>query len=133
MLLVALSNTIPHIENQCFWNPISLHYQSQYHIQLKRKICSLPGKAFPTHRTNIGLVNSAIVGADMVGHPVLPFKALLADGTLEGLLIRVGQLVAVQVVHVAEGLAAHVAAVVFLDRFGRFLLDVLLRHVAHGG
>lgn len=69
----------------------------------------------------------------MVGHPVLPFKALLADGALEGLLVRMGQLVAVQVVDVAEGLATHLTTVVFLDGFGGFLGDVLLRHVAHRG
>lgn len=70
--------------------------------------------------------------ANMVGHPVLPFEALLADGALERLLIRMGQLVAVQVVHVTKGLSAHLAAMVFLHRFGGLLGDVLLWHVAHG-
>lgn len=69
--------------------------------------------------------------ADVVGHAVLPLKALLADGALKGLLVRMGQLVAVQVVDVAKGLAAHLASVVLLDRLGGLLGDVLLRHVAH--
>lgn len=68
----------------------------------------------------------------MVGHAVLPFEALLADGALEGFLIRVGELVAVQVVDVAEGLATHLAAMVLLDGLRRLLGDVLLWHVAHG-
>lgn len=90
-----------------------------------------PGKAFPTYGTYIGLVDSPVMRADMVGHPVLPFKALLADGALERLLVRMRQLVAIQVVDVTKGLAAHLAAVVLLDGFGRFLGHVLLRHVAH--
>lgn len=94
---------------------------------------SLPGEAFPTHRTNVGLVDPPVVRADVVGHAVLPFEALLADGALEGLLVRMGQLVAVQVVDVSKGLAAHLAPVVFLDGLGGFLRCVLLLHVAHGG
>lgn len=69
--------------------------------------------------------------ADVVGHSVLPLKTLLADGALERLLVRMGQLVAVQVVDVAEGLAAHLASMVLLDWLGRLLGYVLLRHVAH--
>lgn len=69
--------------------------------------------------------------ANVVGHAVLPLKALLADGALERLLVRVGQLVAVQVVDIAKGLAAHLTPVVLLDRFGGFLGGVLLLHVAH--
>lgn len=92
---------------------------------------SLPGKAFPTDRTYIGLVDSPVMRANVVGHPVLPFKALLADGALERFLVWVGQLVAIQVVDVTKGLATHLAPVVFLDGFGGFLDDVLLRHVAH--
>lgn len=71
--------------------------------------------------------------ANMVGHSVLPFKALLADGALKRLLVRMGQLVAIQVVHITKGLATHLTAMVFLDRFGGFLGDVLLRHIAHCG
>lgn len=90
-----------------------------------------PGKAFSTHRTYIGLVDTPIVRANMVGHAVLPFKALLADGTLKRLLVRMGQLVTIQVVYIAKGFAAHLASMVLLDRFGRFLRDILLRHIAH--
>lgn len=46
-----------------------------------------PGKAFPTHGTHIGLVDSSVMRANMVGHSVLPFKALLADGALKRLFI----------------------------------------------
>lgn len=46
-----------------------------------------PGKAFSTHRTHVGLVDPSIMRADVVGHSILPFKALLADGTLERLLV----------------------------------------------
>lgn len=69
--------------------------------------------------------------ANVVGHPVLPFKALLADGALKRLLVRVGQLVAIQVIDVTEGLAAHLAPMVLLDRFGGFLGHILLLHVPH--
>lgn len=94
-------------------------------------MASLPGKAFSTHRTNVRLVDSSVMRANMVGHPVLPFKALLADRALKRLLVWMGQLVAIQVVDVTEGLAAHLTAVVLLDRFGGFLGHVLLWLVAH--
>lgn len=42
-----------------------------------------------------------------------------------------GQLVAIQVVDITKGFAAHLTPVVFLDRFGGFLGDILLWHVAH--
>lgn len=54
----------------------------------------------------------------MVAHAVLPLEALLADGTREGLLVRVGQAVAVEVVDVAEGLPARLAGVVLPHRVG---------------
>lgn len=62
----------------------------------------------------------------MVGHAVLPLEALLADGAFEGLLVRMRQFVAIQVVHVPKGLAAHVTAVVLLHWFGGLFGDVLL-------
>lgn len=40
----------------------------------------------------------------MVAHAVFPLEALLADGAVVGLFVRVGKPVAVQVVHVSEGL-----------------------------
>lgn len=48
----------------------------------------------------------------MVAHAVFPLEALLADGAREGLLVRVGQAVAVEVVNVAESFAARLAGVV---------------------
>lgn len=93
-----------------------------------------PGEAFPAHRADVGLVHAAVVGAGVVRHAVLPLEALVADGTLEGLLVRVGQLVAIEVVDVTEGLAAHLAAMVLLHGLGGLLVGhVALRHVAHGG
>ncbi len=42
-----------------------------------------------------------------------------------------GQLVAIQVIDITKGLATHLTPMVFLDGFGGFLGDILLRHVAH--
>lgn len=95
------------------------------------KLRSLPGKAFPTHRTYVGLVDSPIMRANVVGHSVLPLKALLADGAFERLFIWMGQLVTVQVVDIAKGLAAHLTPMVFLHRFGGLLGDGWLWHVTH--
>lgn len=91
----------------------------------------LPGEAFSTHRTHIGLVDPSVMRANVVGHSVLSFKALLADRALKGLLIWMGKLVAIQVVDITEGLATHLTPMVFLDRFWRFFRDILLRQIAH--
>lgn len=50
----------------------------------------------------------------MVAHAVLSLEALLANGTEERLLVRVGQAVAIEMVHVPEGLPARLAGVVLL-------------------
>lgn len=63
-------------------------------------------------RTDVGFLHAALVRAHVVTHAVLPLEALLADGTGVRLLVRVGQPVAVQVVHVSEGLPAGLAGVV---------------------
>lgn len=63
-------------------------------------------------RTHVGLLHAALVRAHVVAHAVLSLEALLADGARVRLLVRVGQAVAVQVVHVPEGLAARLAGVV---------------------
>lgn len=76
-------------------------------------------------------MDSSVVRAYVVGHSVLPLKALLADWALKWLLVRMGQLVAIQVIDVTEGLAAHLAPVILLDRFGGFLGHILLLHVPH--
>lgn len=55
----------------------------------------------------------------MVAHAVLALEALLAHRALVGLLVRVRQLVSVQVVDVAEGLPAHLAGVVLPDALPR--------------
>ena len=94
---------------------------------------NIPGEALPTDGADVRLVNSTIVGADVVCHAILPLEPLLADGTLERLLIRVRQLVAVEVVHISEGLTTHVTAVILLHRFGGLLRDVLLLLVLHWG
>lgn len=64
----------------------------------------------------------------MVGHAVLPLEALIANGTLEGFLVRVGQLVPVEVVDVPEGLAAHLAGVVLLHGLAGLLHRLRHRH-----
>lgn len=69
----------------------------------------------------------------MVCHAILSLEPLLADGTLERLLIRVRQLVAVEVVHISEGLTTHVAAVILFNRLGGLLRDALLLLVLHWG
>ena len=69
----------------------------------------------------------------MTGHAVLPLEPLLADGALERLLVRVRQLVAVQVVDVTESFPTHVAAVVLLDGLRGLLDDTVLVLVLHGG
>lgn len=88
-------------------------------------------KAFPTDRADVRLVNSSVMGADVVRHAILPFEPLLADGTLKWLLIRVGQFVAVEVIHISEGLTAHVTAMILFHRLGWFLRDALLMLVLH--
>ncbi len=85
------------------------------------ELLNIPREAFPTNRADIRLVHAAVVRAHMVGHAVLPLETLVTNGALVGLLVRVWELVAVEVVDVTEGLAAHLAAVVLLHRFGGFL------------
>lgn len=50
----------------------------------------------------------------MVGHAILSLEALIANGTFEGFLVGVGQLVPVEVVDVPEGLSTHLTSVVLL-------------------
>lgn len=91
----------------------------------------LPGKSFPTNWTHVRLVNTTVMRTNMVGHSVLPFKPLLADGALKRLLIWVGQLVAIEVVHITKCFATHLTPMVFLDGFGGFLDNILLWHITH--
>lgn len=77
-----------------------------------------PGEGLATVGADVGLLDAALMGAHVVAHAVLPLEALLADGTGEGLLVRVGQAVAVEVVDVPEGLAARLARVVLPHRVG---------------
>jgi len=67
---------------------------------------------------DVGLLHPALVGADVVGHAVLPLEALLADGTGVGLLVGVGEPVAVQVVHVPECLPTRLTCMVLPHRAG---------------
>ncbi len=66
--------------------------------------------------TNVRFFHTALMGAHVVAHAVLPLEALLADGTGERLLVRVGQAVAVEVVNVTESLPACLAGVVLPHR-----------------
>lgn len=63
-------------------------------------------------RTDVRLLHAALVRAYVVTHPVFPLEALLADRAGVRLLVRVGQTVTVQVVHVSEGLPTGLAGVV---------------------
>lgn len=76
----------------------------------------LPGESLAAVRADVGFLHAPLVGAHVVAHAVLPLEALLADGAGEGLLVRVGQAVAVEVVDVAESLAARLAGVVLPHR-----------------
>lgn len=71
-----------------------------------------PGESLATVGADVGFFHATLVGAHMVAHAVLPLEALLADGTGERLLIRVGQAVAVEMVNVAESLPACLTGVV---------------------
>lgn len=79
---------------------------------------AVPGKGLATVGADVGLLHTALVRAHVVAHAVLPLEALLADGTGEGLLVRVGQAVAVEVVDVPEGLATRFTRMVLSDRVG---------------
>lgn len=104
---------------------------------MSQELFHLPREALPTNRADVRLVHASVVRTDVIGHAVLPLEALMADGALERLLVRMREFVAVEVVHVAEGLAAHLAAVVLLHRLGGLLGHGGLlrqdRHHARGG
>lgn len=72
-----------------------------------------PWESFSAVRTHVGFLHASLVRPDVMAHAVLPLEALLADGAGERLLVRVGEPVSVQVVHVPEGFAAGLARVVF--------------------
>lgn len=72
------------------------------------------GKCFAALWTNIRLFDAALMRAHMVTHAVLSLKALLADGTGEGLFVRVGQAVAVEMVHITESLPTSLAGMILL-------------------
>lgn len=63
-------------------------------------------------RTHVWFLHSALVGSDVVTHPILPLKTLLANGTRVRLLVRVGQPVPIQMVHVPESLPACLTSMV---------------------
>lgn len=96
-------------------------------------MAAVPGEALPADGADVGLVHAAIVRAYVVRHAVFPLESLLADRALERLLVRVGQLVSVQVVDITEGFAAHLAPVVLLHRLGRLLGHTRLADGNRGG
>lgn len=81
----------------------------------------VPRKAFSTNTTGVGFGDATLVRPHMIGHAVLPFETLVADWTLERLLIRMGELVPVEVIDITEGLATHLAGMVLLDRLAGLL------------
>lgn len=72
-----------------------------------------PRKCLGAVWADIGLLYATLMRAHMVAHSVLPLKSLLAHGAREGLLIRVGEPVAIQVVYVPEGLPTCLARMIF--------------------
>lgn len=116
-------NKCPKVEQLCLHIPFK-KFRNDVHI---------PGEALPTDRTDVRLVNSTIMGADMVCHAILPLEPLLADGTLKRLLVRVRQLVAVKVIHISEGFTTHVTAMILFHWLGGLLRDALLLLVLHWG
>lgn len=46
-----------------------------------------PGESLATVGADVGFFHTALVGAHVVAHAVLPLEALLADGTGERLLV----------------------------------------------
>lgn len=75
-----------------------------------------PGERLATVGADVGFFHTTLVGAHVVAHAVLSLEALLADGTGERLLVRVGQSMAVEMVNVAESLPARLAGVVLPHR-----------------
>lgn len=88
----------------------------------------VPRKAFSTHTTGVGFGDATLMRPHVIGHAVLSFETLIANWTLKRLLIRVGQLMPVEMVDVAEGLAAHLTGVVLFDRLAGFLHCLRHRH-----
>lgn len=64
-------------------------------------------------RAHVWFFHTSLVRSDVVTHPILPLKTLLADRTGVGLLVRVGQPVPIQMVHVPESLPTCLTSVVF--------------------
>lgn len=64
-------------------------------------------------RAHIGFLHSTLVGFDVMAHAILPLETLLADRAGEWLLVRVGQPMSVQVVHIPEGFTTGLACMVF--------------------
>ena len=103
------SQTINNVEPVCF--PQGRRLPSD-HEECLRGRPFVPREGLGAVRTDVRFLHAALVRAHVVAHPVLPLEALLADGAGVGLLVRVGQPVAVEVVDVPEGLPAGLAGVV---------------------
>lgn len=86
-----------------------------------------PREAFPTNTASIGFGDASFMRPHMVSHPVLSLEALITNMTLEGLFVRMGKLVPIEVVHISEGLPTHLTSMVLLDR-----LTGLLDRLGHG-
>lgn len=92
-------------------------------IQIKKNTIEIradyaPREGLGAVRTDVGFLHAALVRAHVVAHPVFPLEALLADGAEVGLLVRVRQAVAVQVVDVSEGFPTGLAGVVLPHHVG---------------
>lgn len=71
-----------------------------------------PWETLGTMRTHVWFLHSSLVGSDMIAHPILPLKTLLADGTRVRLFIWVGQAVPIQMVDVPKSLPTCLTRVV---------------------
>ncbi len=109
------------MQDKCKWDKLVSSIKNETKRLNFLELLNIPREAFPTNGADIWLVHTAVVRAHMIGHAVLPLETLVTYVALEGLLVRVWELVAVEVVDVTEGLAAHLTAVVLLHRFGGFL------------
>lgn len=92
-----------------------------------------PGEAFPTNTASIWFGDASLMRPHVVSHPVLPLEALVTNGTLKRLFVRMGKLVPIEVVHIPEGLPTHLTGMVLLDRLTGLLDRLGHRHCCGTG
>lgn len=88
----------------------------------------VPRKAFSTNTTGVGFGDATLMRPHVIGHAVLPFETLITDWTLKRFLVRMRELVPVEVVDITEGLATHLAGMVLLNWLAGLLHCLGHRH-----